>query len=49
MAGKMSIQGVQPKTSAVLDEKNNVFKIVAAGNIWINSLLVCFNRKKLPA
>ena len=35
MAGKMSIQGVQPKLSAVLDEKNNVFKIVAAGGTYI--------------
>lgn len=35
MAGKMSIQGVQPKLSAVLDEKNKVFKIVAAGGTYI--------------
>ena len=35
MAGKMSIQGVQPKMSAVLDEKNNVFKIVATGGTFI--------------
>jgi len=35
MAGKMSIQGVQPKMSAVLDEKNKVFKIVALGGTYI--------------
>ena len=35
MAGKMSIQGVQPKMGAVLDEKNKVFKIVAIGGTYI--------------
>ena len=35
MAGKMSIQGVQPKMSAILDEKNNVFRIAAAGGTYI--------------
>ena len=35
MAGKMSIQGVQPKMSAVLDEKNKIFKIVAVGGTYI--------------
>jgi len=35
MAGKMSIQGVQPKMSAVLDEKNKVFKLVAVGGTYI--------------
>ena len=35
MAGKMSIQGVQPKMSAILDERNKVFKIVATGGTYI--------------
>ncbi len=35
MAGKMSIQGVQPKISAVLDEKNKTFKVVPTGGTYI--------------